>query len=79
MEKQERYDVHQLIPVHRSPLRRRLGMAWYSARRYLLWYSRKYRFAKERLTDAQLPFLTASHATPLLRQLKDVEMPYQYN
>ena len=79
MENPERYDIYKLIPVRRSFLRRRLGMTWYSARRYLLWASGKYRFARQRLTDAQLPYLTASHATPLLRQLKDVEMQYQYN
>ena len=68
----ERYAVYKLIPVRRSFLRRRLGMAWYSARRYLLWVSGKYRFAKERSTSSQLPYRVASHATPLLRQLRDL-------
>ena len=40
------YDVKKMIPIRRGPVRRRLGMAWYSARRYLLWCSGKYRFAK---------------------------------
>ena len=79
MENSERYDVYQLIPVRRSFLRRRLGMAWYSTRRYLLWASGKYKFAKRRSLSSQLPYCAASHATPLLRQLKDVEMQYQYN
>src|SRR5699024_2616757 len=42
------YDVKKLIPIRRGPVRRRLGMAWYSARRYLLWCSGKYLFAKSR-------------------------------
>ena len=41
MANEARYDVYKLIPVRRSLLRRRLGMAWYSSRRYLLWVSGK--------------------------------------
>ena len=55
------------------------GMAWYSARRYLLWCSGKYRFAKSRERRDVLTCVAASHATPLLRKLRDVDMEYQYN
>ena len=75
----ERYDIKKMIPIRRSPLRRRLGLAYYSGKRYLLWLSRKYRFAKTRVRDTDLPYIHASHATPLLRKLKDVDMQYQYN
>ena len=68
-----------MIPVRRGPVRRRLGMAYYTGRRYLLWASGKYRFAQARETAASLPYIHASHATPLLRQLQGVDMCYQYN
>ena len=73
------YDVKKMIPIRRGPVRRRLGMAWYSARRYLLWCSGKYRFAKSRERRDVLTCVAASHATPLLRKLRDVDMEYQYN
>lgn len=73
------YDVKKMIPIRRGPVRRRLGMAWYSARRYLLWCSGKYRFAKSRERRDVLPCVAAGHATPLLRKLRDVDMEYQYN
>ena len=73
------YDVRKMVPIRRSLLRRRLGMAWYSMRRYLLWASGKYRFAKEQQRRDIFPHQAADHATPLLRQLRDVDMQYQYN
>lgn len=73
------YDVKKMIPIRRGPVRRRLGMAWYSARRYLLWCSGKYRFAESRERRDALPCVAAGHATPLLRKLRDVDMVYQYN
>lgn len=75
----ERYDVRTMIPIQRGPVRRRVGLAYYSLRRYLLWASGKYRFARVRAAGEELPFVYARHATPLLRQLKDVDMQYQYN
>lgn len=78
----ERYgsdSVRKMVPIKRGPLRRRLGLAWYSGMRYLLWISGKYRFARTQVRDENLPYVHASHATPLLRKLKDVEMRYQYN
>ena len=73
------YDIKKMIPIRRGPVRRRLGMAWYSLRRYLLWRSGKYRFARTRARRDALPHVAASHATPLLRRLRDVDMRYQYN
>lgn len=71
-------DPFGLRTKKRSSLRLALGTAFYSLRRYCLWYSGKYHFAKVRPMET-MPHLHVSHKTPLLRQLKDVEMAYQYN
>ena len=43
-------------PIQRSWLRLRLGKAYYAARRYALWCSPRYRWARERRRDS-LPYL----------------------
>ena len=75
----ERYDVKKLIPIRRSRLRRCLGRTFYTWRRYVLWLSGKYRFARERQRNRELPYVHADHRTPLLRKLGAVDMQYQYN
>lgn len=65
-------------PIQRSWLRLRLGKAYYAARRYALWCSPGYRWAKERRQDS-LPYLQASHETPLLRHLRGEDMELQRN
>ena len=65
-------------PIQRSWLRLRLGKAYYAARRYALWRSPRYRWARERRRDS-LPYLQASHETPLLRQLRGEDMELQRN
>lgn len=65
-------------PIRRSWLRLRLGKLYYTWKRYLLWCSPRFHWAKERRCNA-LPFLQFSHATPLLRRLRDVDMQYQRN
>ena len=65
-------------PIQRSWLRLRLGKAYYAARRYALWCSPRYRWARERRQDS-LPYLQASHETPLLRQLRGADMELQRN
>ena len=65
-------------PIQRSWLRLRLGKAYYAARRYALWRSPRYRWARERRRDS-LPYLQASHKTPLLRQLRGEDMELQRN
>ena len=67
-----------LRPRQRSQLRRAAGTAFYTAKRYVQWYTGGYRFAREQSAD-ELPWRAASHHTPLLRKLKDVDMQYQYN
>lgn len=65
-------------PIHRSWLRLRLGKAYYAGKRYLLWCSPKFRWARERLAET-LPELQSSHATPLIRNLRGDEMEWQRN
>ena len=65
-------------PVRRSWLRLRLGKAYYAGKRYLLWCSPKYTWAKLRQQE-RLPAVQASHATPLLRHLRGEEMVWQEN
>jgi len=64
-------------PVFRAPLRMRVGAAYFSLRRYLLWYMRRLPFAGR--TTGALPYVIAAHATPLIRKLKDVDMILQTN
>jgi len=44
----------------------------------LLWYSGKYQYAKNHCMYP-LSYLQFSNSTPLLRELKDVDMQFQYN
>ena len=62
----------------RSNLRLYCGAAYYTARRYRLWLSGKYRFSKTK-SKTILPYLHFAHRTILLRKLKDVDMRYQHN
>lgn len=65
-------------PIHRSWLRLRLGKAYYSAKRYALWCSPKFKWAKKRQTEP-LPALQFTHETPLMRHLRGEEMVWQEN
>ena len=65
-------------PIRRSWLRLRLGKAYYAGKRYLLWCSPRYKWAKRRQAE-RLPCVQFSHATPLLRHLRGEEMAWQAN
>lgn len=65
-------------PQQRSPLRMALGKIWFSAKRRVQWYVPGKRYAATR-SAAKLPHQHASHRTPLLRQLKGVDMWLQHN
>jgi len=65
-------------PSVRSPLRLALGKAWFINKRRLQWYMPGKRYASARST-ANLAHKHASHHTPLLRELKNVEMWLQHN
>jgi len=65
-------------PIQRSWLRLRLGKAYYAGRRYLLWYSHQFCWAKERKEEL-LPYLQISHSTPLRRKLPGDQIEWQEN
>ena len=65
-------------PIHRGRLRLWLGARWYRARRWAWWRLSGTAFAKKR-EEPPCPFLCAVHATPLVRQLRDVDMWMQEN
>lgn len=65
-------------PIRRSWLRLRAGKWFYTWRRYLLWRSPGFCFARERCAT-RLPYCQFAHATPLLRKLRGVDMQYQYH
>ena len=65
-------------PIPRSWLRLRLGKAYYTGRRYLLWCSPKYRWARTRLEEP-LPCVQFTHATPLFRRLRGEDQALQEN
>jgi vancomycin resistance protein VanW len=64
-------------PIDRSKFRSCFGMLVYSILRHASWLINKNRFANQH--SEQLTYVQFRHQTPLLRQLKDVEMEYQYN
>lgn len=65
-------------PIHRSWLRLRLGKAYFTGKRYLLWCSPKFQWARKRQEEL-LPSIQASHKTPLLRNLRGEDMELQRN
>lgn len=65
-------------PIQRSWLRLRLGKLYYAGKRYLLWCSPTFRWAKRR-SNERLPYVQFSHATPLIRKLRGDEMEWQKN
>lgn len=71
-------DPHRLRPVRRSALRTALGRAFFTLRRYAYWHFGGVRFARVNAGQA-LRYECFRHETPLLRQLRDVDMQYQRN
>ncbi len=65
-------------PRHRSALHFALGKAWFVAKRRIEWHMPGKRYATRRPAGT-LPYLHASHATPMLRKLKNVDMWLQHN
>lgn len=60
-------------PVKRSKARLIAGKWWFTSRRYAKWLSAPDLLAKDRLYD-DLPYPIFSHATPLIRKLRNVDM-----
>ena len=72
-------DLQLRSPIRRSWLRLRLGKAYYASKRYLLWCSPRFHWAKERCPGDLLPQVQFSHGTPLIRQLRGEDMEWQRN
>lgn len=70
--------VKSLQPIKRSNFRIFLGKKFYRTKRYAQWVFDEKKYARRRIED-QLTNVIFKHKTPLLRQLKDVEMQMQYN
>ncbi|WP_069999955.1 VanW family protein [Cellulosilyticum sp. I15G10I2] len=70
--------MKSLRPVQRSASRIYLGKKYYRLKRYFDWYfsEKKYALKKE---NSLLPYVIFTHETPLLRQLKNVDMWLQHN
>ena len=67
-----------LKPKPRTWLRLEMGKAYYTYQRYALWVLKRATFAKH-YSEEKLPVVHIYHETILLRQLKDLDMQYQYN
>ncbi len=65
-------------PIKRSKLRIAIGKLYYTFMRYLEWYFGKKKFANVYEREL-LPHIVFTHKTPLIRNLKDVDMWLQYN
>jgi vancomycin resistance protein VanW len=65
-------------PQVRSPLRMALGKAWFIIKRKVSWYASSKSYATRRATE-NLAYAHSNHRTPLLRQLKGVDMWLQHN
>jgi vancomycin resistance protein VanW len=65
-------------PQNRSPLRLALGKRWFILKRHAAWHmpGRSYAVAR---SQEPLEHVHVSHRTPLLRQLKGVDMWLQHN
>jgi vancomycin resistance protein VanW len=65
-------------PIHRSRLRLFAGKRYFTWKRYLKWCTQNSKIAKWRTSDI-LSYEVMTHATPLLRSLRNVDMELQYN
>lgn len=65
-------------PLKRSRFRLTAGKVYYTLSRYMLWYSGRIKFARKQSMQ-YMEHEHFSHKTPLIRNLKDVDMQYQYN
>jgi vancomycin resistance protein VanW len=65
-------------PKQRSALHLALGKAWFIARRRIEWHTSNKRYARDR-SSASLAHVHAMHRTPMLRELRNVDMWLQHN
>jgi vancomycin resistance protein VanW len=71
-------DQYDLTPKQRTKLRIQIGKSYFRLRRRLRWIFGQEKFAREK-EDTPYRYSYIAHGTPLLRQLKDVDMQLQYN
>lgn len=71
-------NIFEKKPIKRSELRLFMGKEYYTFRRYLKWYISRKKYSKEK-TNMAYPYLIFTHSTPLLRELKGLDMHLQYN
>lgn len=67
-----------LKPKKRSKLRLFIGKRYFILKRKLKWLLGGTKYSKEKSHEL-LPYINYQHKTPLIRQLKDVDMYLQYN
>jgi vancomycin resistance protein VanW len=65
-------------PIKRSSIRKILGMKYYQLKRFKDWHFSKKIFSKDK-TESLYPYIIFSHKTPLIRELRSVDMHLQYN
>lgn len=65
-------------PIKRSRLRLYAGKRYFIWKRYLKWYTGRTKVARQRTTES-LSYEAMTHSTPLLRNLRNVDMVLQYN
>ncbi|MCL2404026.1 MAG: VanW family protein [Defluviitaleaceae bacterium] len=65
-------------PIHRSDIRLFLGRMYFTLKRHITWLFGSINFARNK-SNGSFTHLYASHKTPLLRKLKDVDMYLQHN
>ncbi len=70
---------HSERPVKRSELRMFLGKSYFTWRRHFQWiFNRSVKYAST-INYTPLPYLIATHSTPLYRRLRNVDMWLQQN
>lgn len=67
-----------LKPKKRSKIRLFIGKYYYRGRRRIYWMFARVKFAAQKESNPY-PYQYILHRTPLLRQLKDIDMQLQYN
>ncbi len=65
-------------PIQRSRLRVYLGQRFFTFKRHVQWMTGGYRFAAQQ-PNMRLAYCIAAHETPLVRQLRNVDMWLQTN
>ncbi|WP_349410029.1 VanW family protein [Pseudalkalibacillus sp. SCS-8] len=71
-------NLENVRPKKRSKLRITLGKIYYTYKRKWIWVLKHKSYARQQ-SEERLSYQAITHCTPLLRQLKNVDMWYQHN